>query len=119
MARQWRRVWIIERRGKSATTFQVVYYDWRRCQRTYDRSFQVKRLAKEYAGKLELFINGTGPIRGSMPRRRKKIPARTWCDDPGRKRPEPGWSPAPPDQRPGGPTASCCPDKRPVHRTVR
>lgn len=61
MARRWRRPWIIKRKGKNGRAFQVVYYDAQRRRRVYDRSFRIERLAKEYARKLELYINGVGP----------------------------------------------------------
>ena len=60
MAQRWKKVWIIPRPRKRGATFQVVYHDRRRTRRHYDRSFRSERLAKEYARKLELFLNGAG-----------------------------------------------------------
>ena len=71
MARRWRRPWIIKRKGKTGATFQVVYYDARRRRRAYDRSFRLARLAKEYARKLELYINGHPGAPGGAVRRAK------------------------------------------------
>ena len=61
MAQRWKKVWIIPRPRKGGSTFQVVYHARRRSRRHYDRSFRSERLAKEYARKLELFLNGAGP----------------------------------------------------------
>ena len=61
MAQRWKKVWIIPRPRKRGSSFQVVYHDHRRSRRRYDRSFRSERLAKEYARKLELFLNGAGP----------------------------------------------------------
>ena len=61
MAQRWKKVWIIPRPRKRGSSFQVVYHDRGRSRRHYDRSFRSERLAKEYARKLELFLNGAGP----------------------------------------------------------
>ena len=58
---QWKKVWIIPRRRKRGTTYIVAWHDSRTRRRKYGRSFKTHRIAKEYAGKLELWLNGASP----------------------------------------------------------
>ena len=58
---QWKKVWIIPRRRKRGTTYIVAWHDSRTRRRKYGRSFKTHRIAQEYAGKLELWLNRAGP----------------------------------------------------------
>lgn len=57
---RWKRVWIVEQARKRGTTFRVCHLD-EQGKRTYPASFWSERLAKEFRGKWELWLNGSGP----------------------------------------------------------